>query len=146
MGKNSYVNLKENINYCILSKKYFIHIRKCNIPIHCINKISEIKHCLAANAATLAPRVAPGLDQALIPTNQRSRMHLHKVIASRAKVQITAQKRKLGLRMSLVANGMRILTCMASGDPGVLGKSLKGLRHNVKVIAIVARNLRKKGK
>lgn len=43
-------------------------------------------------------------------------MHLHKVIASRAKVQITAQKRKLGLRMSLVANGMRILTCMASGD------------------------------
>lgn len=122
-----------------------LNIFKRNI-IQCINNIGEIKRCLAANAVTLAPRVVPGLDQVLILTNRRSRMHLHKVIASRAKVQITAQTQKLGLRMSLVANGMRIPTYMASGDPGALGKSPKGLRHSVKAIAIVARNLRKKGK
>lgn len=92
---------------------------------------------------TLALQVVPDQDLVLILINQRNRMHLHKVIASRAKVQITAQKQKLGLRMSLVVNGMRILTFMESEDPAVLGKSLKGLLHNVKAIAIVARNLKK---
>lgn len=114
--------------------------------MHCMKNDCEIKHCLTANAVTLAPQVVPGLDQVLTLISQRSRMHLHKVIASRAKVRITAQKQKLGLRMSLVASGMRILTFMGSGDPAVLGKSPKGLLPNVKAIAIVARNLRKKGK
>ncbi|KOX73790.1 Chromodomain-helicase-DNA-binding protein 1 [Melipona quadrifasciata] len=97
---------------------------------------SKIKHCLTANAVTLAPQVVPGLDQVLILINQTSGMHLHKV-------QITAQKQKLSLKMSLVASGMRILTFMESEDPAVLGKSQKGLLPNVKAIAIVARNLRK---
>lgn len=94
---------------------------------------------MTANAVTLAPQVVPGLDQVLILINQTSGMHLHKV-------QITAQKQKLSLKMSLVASGMRILTFMESEDPAVLGKSQKGLLPNVKAIAIVARNLRKGGK
>lgn len=123
--------------------QYFLNYNNfCNY----INNDSEIKHYLTANAVTLALQVVPDQDQVLILINQRNRMHLHKVIASRAKVQITAQKQKLGLRMSLVVNGMKILTFMESEDPAVLGKSLKGLLHNVKAIVIVARNLKKRGK
>lgn len=108
--------------------------------------ISKIKCYLAADAATLARRAVPVPDRALIRKNQTNRMHLHKVIASRAKAPITAQKQSLELSMSLVANGTRILTYMASGDPDVPGKNLIDSPQIARVTAIAARNLRKKGK
>lgn len=99
------------------------------------------------NAATLAPRAVPVPDLALTRKSRRSRMHLlHKAIASRAKARITALKQSLGLNMSLVASGTRILTYTASGDPGVPGRSLTGSRQIARATAIVARNLRRKGK
>lgn len=93
---------------------------------------------------TLALRAVPVPGQALIQKSQRSRMHLHTVIASRAKAQITAQRQRLGLNM--VASGTRILTYMASGDPGVQEKSRKGLPQTVGATVIVARNTRRRGK
>lgn len=109
--------------------------------------ISEIKHSLAANAVTPAPRAIPVPDQALILKSQRSQMHLlHRMIVSRAKARITAQKQRLELNMSLVANGTRILTYTASGDPVVPGRSPRDSPRIARATAIVARNSRRKGK
>lgn len=74
-------------------------------------------------------------------------MHLlHKAIASRAKARITAPKQNLELNMSLVASGTRILIYMASGDPGVPGRSPTGSRRIARATVTVAKNLRRKGK
>lgn len=110
--------------------------------------ISEMKHFLAANAVTPAPRAVPVLDQALIPKSQRNQTHLlHRMIVSRAKAQITAQnKQSLELNTSLVANGTRILTYTASGDPGVPERSPTDSPQIARATAMVARNLRRKGK
>lgn len=106
-----------------------------------------MKYCPAANAVTLAPQVVPVPDQALTQKSQRSRTHLlHKVIASRAKARITAQKQSLELNMSLAANGMRILTYTASGDRDVPGRSPTGSRRIARATAMVARSLKRKGK
>lgn len=96
------------------------------------------------NAVTLAPRAVPVPGRALIRKSQRSRMHLHTVIASRAKAQITAQRQKLGLNMFV--NGTRILTYTASGDPDVQEKSRKGSSRTAAAIVIVARNTKRRGK
>lgn len=94
---------------------------------------------------TLAPQVVPVPDQALTQKSQRSRTHLlHKVIASRAKARITAQKQSLELNMSLAANGMRILTYTASGDRDVPGRSPTGSRRIARATAMVARSLKRK--
>lgn len=109
--------------------------------------ISEMKHSLAANAVTPALRAVPVPDRALIPKSQRSQTHLlHRMIVSRAKARITAQKQSLELNMSLFANGTRILTYTASGDPGVPGRSLRDSLRIARATAIVARNSRRKGK
>lgn len=64
-----------------------------------------------------------------------------------AKALITAQKRKLGVKATLVVNGMKILIYMASEDLLVPEKSPKGfLQHSQTVKTITERNLRKKGK
>lgn len=73
-------------------------------------------------------------------------MHLHKAIASKAKAPITAQRQSLELSMSLVANGTRILTFTASGDPDVPGRNPIDSRRVARATAIAARNLRKKSK
>lgn len=109
--------------------------------------ISEMKHSLAANAVTPAPRAVPVPDQALTPKSQRSQTHLlHRMIVSRAKARITAQKQSLELNTSLLANGTRILTYTASGDPGALGRSPKDSPRIARATAIVAKNLRRRGK
>lgn len=73
-------------------------------------------------------------------------MHLHKAIVSRVKALITAQKQSIGIRTTLAASGMKILTYMASGDQEGPGKSLKGSQDHGKATVIVAKSLRKKGK
>lgn len=103
---------------------------------------------------TLAPRLPA---QRLVPNqrnlsnpkslrNLKSQMQLHKMIIISAKTLITAQKQKVGIKATLVANGMRILIYMASEDPIGRGRSLKGSRHSEKVIVMGGRKLRKKGK
>lgn len=119
---------------------------KCCVHICHPYIISKINPCLAADAATLAPRAVPVPGQALIQRNQKNRMHLHKAIASKAKAPITAQRQSLELSMSLVANGTRILTYTASGDPAVPGRSPIDSPQVARATAIVARNLKRKGK
>lgn len=69
------------------------------------------------------------------------------MIAYKAKALITAQKRKLGVKVTLVVNGMKILIYMASEDLLVPEKSPKGsLQYSQIVRAITERNLRKRGK
>lgn len=95
---------------------------------------------------TLARRAGPVPvpSQVLIQENQRSRMHLaHKVIASKAKARITAQKQNLEVNTKLIANGKKILIYTAFEDRGVPGRSLTG---SPRAIAIVARHLKRKGK
>lgn len=97
---------------------------------------------------TLAPRAVPVPDQVPIRKSRRSRMHLlHKAIASRAKAQIIAPKQSLGLNMSLVASGTRILIYTASGDPDVPGRNLTGSRQIARAtVTVVKKSLRRKGK
>lgn len=96
---------------------------------------------------TLAPRAAPVPARAPTRKSRRNRMHLlHKAIASRAKARITAPKQSLELNMSLVANGTRILTYMASGDPDVPGRNPTDSQRIARATVTVGKNLRRKGK
>lgn len=95
---------------------------------------------------TLAHQV-PVQPRVLTLTSQKNQKHLHKMIAYKAKALITAQKQKLGVKATLVVNGMKILIYTASEDLLVPEKSPRGLlQYNQTVRAIAERNLRKKGK
>lgn len=111
-----------------------------------IQSSDKKKNCLAAHSVTLAPQAVLVLDLVPILKNQSDWMHLHKVIVYKANLLITAQMQNLGLKMSLVVNGTRILIYMALGDLDVLEKNQKDLQHNAKAIVTVARDIKKRGK